>query len=239
MKTISIDIETYSSVNLQKCGVYKYAESPDFEILLFAYSIDGGEVRVVDLANGQAIPGDVTSALRDPNVLKWAFNAQFERVCLSRFLGAWLTSNSWRCTLVWAATLGLPLSLEGVGAVLGLDKQKLKEGKDLIRYFCIPCKPTKVNNGRVRNLSLHDPAKWDLFKTYNKRDVETELSIQKKLQNFPVPESEWQHYILDQKINDRGILLDNTFVKQAILCDEQFKKTFIFLYFSIVVSTIL
>lgn len=225
MKTISIDIETYSSVNLQKCGVYKYAESPDFEILLFAYSIDGGEVRVVDLANGQVIPGDVTSALRDTNVLKWAFNAQFERVCLSRFLGTWLTPNSWRCTLVWAANLGLPLSLEGVGAVLGLDKQKLKEGKDLIRYFCIPCKPTKVNNGRDRNLALHDPAKWDLFKTYNKRDVETELSIQQKLQNFPVPESEWQHYILDQEINDRGILLDDTFVKQAILCDEQFKKT--------------
>lgn len=225
MKTLSIDIETYSSVNLQKCGVYKYAESDDFEILLFAYSIDGGEVRVVDLASGEVLPGAVTSALRDPTVIKWAFNAQFERVCLSRYLGTWLSPDSWRCTLVWAATLGLPLLLEGVGAVLGLDKQKLKEGKDLIRYFCIPCKPTKVNNGRGRNLHLHDPAKWDLFKTYNKRDVETELSIQQKLQNFPVSDDEWQLYILDQEINDRGILLDHTFVKQAISCDERFKKT--------------
>ena len=165
MKTISIDIETYSSVNLQKCGVYKYAESPDFEVLLFAYSVDGGEVCVVDLANGEIVPHHITRALRDPNVIKWAFNAQFERICLSRFLGTWLSSNSWRCSLVWAATLGLPLSLEGVGAVLGLENQKLKEGKDLIRYFCIPCKPTKTNSGRTKNLPSHSPEKRYLFKT--------------------------------------------------------------------------
>ena len=225
MKTISIDIETYSSINLQKSGVYKYAESPDFEILLFSYSIDNGEVCVVVLANGEVIPGDVTLALHDPKVIKWAFNAQFERVRLSRFLGTSLSPIFWRCTLIWAATLGLHLSLEGVGAVLGLYKQKLKEGKDLIRYFCTPCKPTKINNGRTRNLSLHDPAKWNLFKTYNKRDVETEVSIQEKLKNFPVSISEWEHYILDQEINDRGIMLDNTFVKQAMLCDESFKET--------------
>ncbi len=225
MKTISIDIETYSSVNLQKCSVYKYAESPDFEVLLFAYSVDGGEVRVVDLANGEIIPHHITRALRDPNVIKWAFNAQFERICLSRFLGTWLSPNSWRCSLVWAATLGLPLSLEGVGAVLGLEKQKLKEGKDLIRYFCIPCKPTKTNSGRTKNLPSHSPEKWDLFKTYNKRDVETELNIQQRLQNFPVSETEWQHYVLDQEISDRGILLDSSFVKQAILCDEKFRQS--------------
>ena len=225
IKTLSIDIETYSSVNLQKSGVYRYAESDDFEILLFAYSVDGGEVIVIDLANGESIPVDIISALSDTSIIKWAFNAQFERVCLSNYVERWLEPDSWRCTLVWAATLGLPLSLEGVGAVLGLEKQKLKEGKDLIRYFCTPCKPTKSNNMRTRSLPEHDPEKWSLFKAYNKRDVETEMSIQQKLHKFPVSDSEWNNYILDQQINDRGILLDRTLVKQAIRCDEKFKET--------------
>ena len=178
MKTLSIDLETYSSVNLQKCGVYKYAQSEDFEILLFGYSVDSGEVKVVDLACGEKIPDEVIKALSDEAVIKWAFNATFERVCLSNYLGEWLEPESWHCTLVWSATLGLPLSLEGVGAVLGLEKQKLTEGKALIRYFCVPCSPTKSNGGRTRNLPKHNMEKWQLFKEYNKRDVETEMSIQ-------------------------------------------------------------
>lgn len=223
MTTISIDIETYSSVILSKSGVYRYAESNDFEILLFGCSVDGGEVQVVDLAQGEKIPAQILAALSDDSVIKWAFNAQFERICLSNFLGIWLAPSSWRCTMVWAATLGLPLSLEGAGAVLGLEKQKLKDGKDLIRYFCTPCNPTKSNGGRTRNLPQHDMEKWRMFKAYNKRDVETEISIQQRLTKFPVPESEWRNYQLDQEINDRGILLDDTLVRQAILCDEQFK----------------
>lgn len=205
MKSLSIDIETYSSVSLQKAGVYKYAESPNFDILLFGYSVDGGEVKVVDLALGEKIPVEIISALSDESIIKWAFNAQFERVCLSNYLGEWLSPESWHCTMVWSATLGLPLSLEGVGAVLGLEKQKLTEGKSLIKYFCVPCAPTKVNGGRTRNLPQHDMEKWEEFKAYNLRDVETEMSIQKKLSRFPVPGYMWDDYHLDQEINDRGI----------------------------------
>ena len=227
MKTLSIDIETYSSENLAKCGVYRYAESPDFEVLLFGYSADGGPVEVVDLTAGEMLPADVCSALTDPTVTKWAFNAQFERVCLSRYLGyptgQYLDPSSWHCTMVWAATLGLPLSLEGVGAVLGLEKQKLKEGKDLIRYFCTPAKAR--DGSRFRHYPSDAPEKWALFKTYNLRDVETEMSIQRKLSKFPVTESEWVNYTLDQQINDRGIMLDRTLVTNAIRCDEQFKRT--------------
>ena len=219
MKSLSIDIETYSSVSLQKAGVYKYAESPDFDILLFGYSVDGGEVKVVDLACGEKIPTYIIEALSDESVIKWAFNAQFERVCLSNYLEEWLSPESWHCTMVWSATLGLPLSLEGVGAVLGLEKQKLTEGKSLIKYFCVPCVPTKVNGGRTRNIPQHDMEKWEKFKAYNLRDVETEISIQKKLSRFPVPDYIWDEHHLDQEINDRGIGLDMTFVNKAISID--------------------
>ena len=224
MKAISIDIETFSSVDLGKSGVYRYAEGEDFEVLLFGYSIDGGEVQVIDLACGDKIPPLIISALSDPTITKWAFNAQFERICLSRFLGfptgTYLDPSGWHCTMVWSATLGLPLSLEGVGSVLGLEKQKLQEGKNLIKYFCVPCAATKANGGRRRNLPQHDTEKWELFKAYNKRDVETEMGIQEKLSKFPVSDTEWDNYRLDQIINDRGIALDMDFVKQAICCDE-------------------
>ena len=227
MKTLSIDIETYSATNLAKAGVYKYCEDSNFEILLFGYSADGGPVHVVDLAAGESLPADVLSALTDPSVLKTAFNAQFERVCLSRFLGyptgTYLDPSSWHCTMVWAATLGLPLSLEGVGAVLGLEKQKLKEGKDLIRYFCTPAKTR--DGDTFRHYPTDAPEKWVAFKAYNLRDVETEMAIQERLSKFPVTESEWRNYVLDQQINDRGIMLDLTLVRQAIACDEQFKRT--------------
>nr|DAN12884.1 MAG TPA: DNA polymerase I [Caudoviricetes sp.] len=223
MKTLSIDIETYSSVILQKAGVYKYTESPDFEILLFGYSADGAPVQTVDLACGEAIPEDVISALTDESVLKWAFNASFERICLSRFLGMptgeYLDPESWRCSMIWAATMGLPLSLEGVGVVLGLEKQKLTEGKELIKYFCQPCAPTKSNGGRTRNRPADAPDKWDAFKRYNIRNVETEMSIQAKLHNFPVPDSVWEEYHIDQRINDRGVALDLTLVREAIEMD--------------------
>lgn len=224
MQYLSIDIETYSSVNLQKAGVYKYAESPDFDILLFGYSVDGGAVHVIDLACGEKIPAEIVDALSDESVTKWAFNAQFERVCLSNYLDTWLSPDSWHCTMVWSATLGLPLSLEGVGAVLGLEKQKLTEGKNLIKYFCVPCAPTKTNGGRTRNLPLHDMEKWEQFKAYNLRDVETEMSIQKKLSRFPVPDTIWDEYHLDQEINDRGIGLDMTLVEQAIAIDSISRK---------------
>ena len=221
MKNLSLDIETYSSTELAKCGVYKYAEAPDFEILLLSYSVDGGPVLTVDLAVGEPLPPEVQVALLDETVIKWAFNAQFERICLSRHLGQWLEPNAWRCTMVWSAYMGLPLSLEGAGAVLGLEKQKLKEGKDLIRFFSVPCKPTLANGQRTRNLPEHVPEKWAQFKAYNVRDVETELAIQARLQNFPVPAEEWQNYVLDQTINDRGIQLDRDLVRKAICCDER------------------
>ena len=223
MKTLSIDLETYSSADIGKTGVYRYSESPDFEILLFGYSIDGAPVQLVDLMNGEQIPAEVLVALRDPAVTKWAFNASFERICLSRWLGlpsgAYLDPQQWRCSMIWAAYLGLPLSLAGVGAVLNLDKQKLDTGKDLIRYFCKPCRPTKKNGGRIRNLPHHDPGKWEQFKSYNLRDVETEMEIQKKLARFPVPEFVWDEYYLDQEINDRGIRLDMQMVENAIDVD--------------------
>ena len=223
MKTLSIDIETYGDQPLNKCGVYRYVESPEFQILLFAYSADAGPVRVVDLACGEQIPAEVLAALQDDAVIKWAFNASFERICLSRFLkfptGTYLEPDSWRCSMVWAATMGLPLSLEGVGAVLGLEKQKLTEGKELIKYFCQPCAPTKANGQRTRNLPAHAPDKWISFKNYNIRDVETEMAIQDRLARYPVPESVWDEYHIDQEINDRGVGLDMELARQAILMD--------------------
>ena len=220
MKKLSIDLETYSSVDLGKSGVYKYAESEDFEILLFAYSIDDGGVEVIDLARGEVIPEEILSALSDESIEKWAFNANFERVCLSRFLGKRLKPQGWYCTMIWSAYLGLPLSLEKVGEVLKLDKQKMNEGKALIRYFSIPCKPTKTNGMRERNLPHHDLKKWSTFKKYNQRDVETEMAIKKKLSAFPMPQSEWENYWIDQNINDRGILIDEVLVDSAIKFDE-------------------
>lgn len=239
MKSLSIDIETYSSNDLSKCGVYRYTEAPDFEILLFGYSVDGNEVRVADIANGDSIPEYILTALTDNTVVKWAFNAQFERICLSRYLrdigcfkntgysipqdtvGGYLDPAAWKCTMVWAAYMGLPLSLEGAGSVLGLEKQKLTEGKDLIKYFCSPCKPTAANGQRTRNLPIHAEEKWDAFKSYNKRDVEAEMSIQQKLSKFAVPDSIWNEYHLDQEINDRGVALDMTLVKEAIAMDTR------------------
>lgn len=220
MKRLSIDLETYSLVDLGKSGVYKYAESEDFEILLFAYSIDDGEVKVIDLASGEIIPEEILSALSDENIEKWAFNANFERVCLSRFLGERLNPKGWYCTMIWSAYLGLPLSLEKVGEVLKLDKQKMNEGKALIRYFSISCKPTKTNGMRTRNLPHHDLEKWSTFMEYNQRDVETEMAIKKKLSAFPMPQSEWENYWIDQNINDRGILIDGVLVDSAIKFDE-------------------
>ena len=241
MKTLSIDIETYSDVVLPKSGVYRYCESPNFEILLFAYSADYGPVQVVDLACGEQIPADVLAALTDDTVTKWAFNAAFERVCLSRYLrdlgisldpfhdnhplsqerARFLSPESWRCSMIWAATMGLPLSLEGAGAVLGLEKQKLTEGKDLIKYFCVPCAPTKANGGRTRNRPADAPEKWELFVSYNKRDVEVEMQIEEKLSRFPVPDQVWQEYLIDQQINDNGIGVDLALVRQAIRIDGE------------------
>ena len=241
MKTLSIDIETYSDVPLQKSGVYRYCESPNFEILLFGYSADSGPVQVVDLACGEKIPADVLDALTDDAVTKWAFNASFERVCLSRYLrdmgisldpfhdkhplsqdvARFLNPESWRCSMVWAATMGLPLSLEGVGAVLGLEKQKLTEGKELIKFFCQPCAPTKTNGQRTRNRPFHAPDKWDAFKRYNLRDVETEMGIQQRLAKFPVPDQVWEEYHIDQEINDRGVRLDMELVRSAIDMDTR------------------
>lgn len=238
IKTISIDIETFSDVDLQKSGVYKYVQSSVFEILLFGYSINGSDVIIVDLAQGETIPVDIIMALADETIIKWAFNAQFERICLSAYLkkyyqhyfysysivedtvGDYLDPRSWRCSMIWSAYMGLPLSLAGVGTVLELEEQKLKEGKDLIRYFCVPCKPTKTNGGRMRNLPHHDMAKWHTFISYNKRDVEVEISIQAKLEKFSVPNFIWEEYHLDQEINDRGIQLDMDVVAKAISIDE-------------------
>ena len=231
IRFLSVDIETFSSVDLGKSGVYRYAESKDFEILLFGYSVNGSPVRVVDLACGEKLPEEIRKAISDPTVMKWAFNAQFERICLSRFLGMptgeYLDPVSWHCTMIWSATLGLPMSLAGVGTVLGLEKQKLTEGKDLIRYFCVPCKATKVNGGRTRNLPEHDWTKWERFKSYNLRDVETEMEIQKKLSRFPVPENEWRNYCLDQKINDRGVALDMELAHRAVQCDNQYREFYL------------
>ncbi len=223
MKSLGIDLETFSSVDLSKCGVYRYASSPDFDILLFGYSVDGGDVRVVDLACGGEIPADIVEALSDDSVIKWSYNNNFERVCLSNYFGTWFEPGSWRCTMVWAAYLGLPRSLADVGTVLGLEKQKLTEGKDLIRYFCVPCKPTKANGGRTRNLPGHDREKWERFKAYNLRDVEAEMQIQQRLAKFPVPDFVWEEYRQDQEINDRGIGVDMEMVKNAIAMDGRSK----------------
>ena len=240
--TLSIDLETFSDVDLKKCGVYKYASSPNFEILLFGVSVDGGEVTVYDLASGDIVPEEIIKALSDDSVIKWAYNASFERICLSVWLRRnypqyfssysieddtvrnYLDPSSWRCSLVWGAYMGLPLSLEGIGKVLKLENQKMAEGKALIRYFCVPCKPTKANGGRMRNLPEHDPVKWSTFIAYNKRDVETEMAIQQKLSKFPVPDFLWEEYHLDQEINDRGIQLDMVLVEQAIDIDERSRE---------------
>ncbi len=241
MKDIHIDVESFSSVDLTKCGVYKYAQSEDFEILLFGYSVDNGNVKVVDLAQGEKIPDEVINALSDSSITKWAHNANFERVCLSEYLrrhyphkflsysinedtvGDYLDPSSWKCTMVWSAYMGLPFSLEDVGTVLGLDKQKLTEGKELIRYFCVPCKPTKANGDRTRNLPRHSPDKWEMFKKYNKRDVEVEMLIHQKLSKFPVPDFVWDEYHLDQEINDRGIAIDVELAENAVKFDELIK----------------
>lgn len=233
MKTISMDVETYSSEDLRKCGVYRYCEAPDFEILLFAYSVDGGEVQLVNLASGEKLPEEIIKAVTDDSIIKWAWNANFERVCLSRYLrdlgviAGYLNPEGWRCDMVWAATLGLPFSLEGTGAVLGLDKRKLTEGKELIRYFCKPCSPTQANGGRTRNLPCHAPDKWEMFKRYNIRDVETEMGIQQRLSKFPVPDFVWEEYHLDQEINDRGVRIDMELVRQAIAIDERSRNELI------------
>lgn len=223
-RVLGIDIETFSDVDLIKCGVYAYADSPAFEVLLFAYSFDGEETQIIDLAQGEMIPAEVKSAIFDDSVTKTAFNANFERTCLSRFFGTQLSPDSWHCSAVQAAMLALPRSLEDVGAVLGLDKQKMKEGKELIRYFCVPCKPTKANGGRTRNLPHHAPEKWELFKTYCKRDVDVEKAIRQKLRHFPISESEMEMYRLDQEINDRGVLVDLALVHQAISCESLHKE---------------
>lgn len=233
--SLEIDIETYSDIDLAKCGVYKYTESPAFEILLFGVAINGGEVTVYDLAQDEELPMEILQALTDEAVMKWAFNASFERICISAWLrknhsevfhhagGDYLNPSSWYCSMVWSVYMGLPLSLAGVGAVLGLSEQKLKEGKDLIRYFCVPCRPTKANGGRERNLPQHDGYKWEMFKTYNKRDVEVEVAIKERLRKFPVPEFVWDEYHLDQLINDRGIALDRKLVENAIAFDKRSK----------------
>ncbi len=243
MHNLSIDIETYSSADLSKVGVYKYSEADDFEILLFGYSIDHGPVSCVDLASGEELPQEILKALTDPGVLKWAFNCMFERVCISAYLrrhhpdffesysmaedtvGAYLNPTSWRCSMVWSAYRGLPLSLAQVGEVLGLKDKKMQEGKDLIRFFSVPCKATKTNGSRTRNAPADDPGKWSLFKSYNIRDVEVEVQIQERLKRYPVPEAVWEEYRIDQEINDRGILVDTKLVKNAIAIDEHTHQT--------------
>ena len=221
---LSIDLESFSDIDLIKCGVYAYADSPAFEILLFAYSFDGGETQIIDLAQGEKLPAEVEDAIFDVSVTKTAYNANFERTCLSKHFGRYIPPESWHCSAVQAAMLALPRSLEDVGRVLGLDEQKMKEGKELIRYFCVPCKPTKANGGRIRNLPRHAPEKWELFKTYCKRDVDVEKSIRRKLHNFPIPESEMELYRLDQRINDRGVLVDMGLVRNAVSCEHLHKE---------------
>ena len=238
IKNLSLDLETKSSVDIAKCSVYKYAESPDFEILLFGISVNHGPITVYDLACGDTVPDEIIAALSDDRVTKWAYNASFERVCLSVWLRryypqhfrtysipgdpvqSYLDPSSWKCTLVWAAYNGLPLGLDMVGAVLGFEEQKLKAGKELIKYFCCPCRPTKKNGGRTWNLPHHAPEKWALFKKYNERDVQVEMQIQERLKNYPVPDFVWDEYHLDQEINDRGIMIDQDMVRQALRIDE-------------------
>lgn len=243
MKSLSIDLETFSDVDLNKSGVYRYTESPAFEILLFGFARDNDPVTVLDLTAGDTVPEDVLDALTDQTVTKWAFNASFERICLSAYLRKYyperfvtysipedsvrnyLDPASWRCSMIWSAYLGLPLSLKGVGEALDLEEQKMAEGKELLRYFCTPCKPTKVNGGRTRNLPSDAPDKWEVFKKYNRRDVEVEMSIKKRLHSFPVPDSVWEEYHIDQEINDRGILVDLEMAEQAIAIDSRSKAS--------------
>lgn len=227
MKQLSIDIETYSSTNLNQTGVYRYADSDDFELLLFGYAVDFGPVKVVDLTQGEKIPSQIIQALDDPAIIKSAFNAQFERVCLSRFVGHRLKPAGWHCSRVWSATLGLPLSLRDVGTVLGLPRQKITAGKELVRYFCTSCKPTKANQNRTRNFPYHAPDKWQQFKQYNQRDVEVEMEITKKLERFPVSQNEWENYWMDQDINDRGIRIDQQLVNNAIKCQNVFHDQYL------------
>lgn len=221
---MAIDIETYSDISLPDCGVHRYVASEQFEILLFAYSIDEGEIRVIDLASGERMPEEVMDLLMDDSVIKTAFNAAFERTCINRYFGISLSPEVWRCTAVQSAILALPLSLEGVGEALSLDKKKMSEGKELIRFFCMPCKATKANGGRTRNLPSDAPEKWEQFKTYCKRDVDVEMQIRKKLKNYPIPDREQVLYCMDQRINDRGIRVDTQMVSQAIACDLLYKE---------------
>lgn len=220
MRTLSIDIESFASIDLGKAGVYKYASAPDFEILLFAYAYDDDDIQIIDLARGERLPQELVNALSDESIIKTAFNATFERICLSRHIGQHLSSVSWRCTAVQAAQLALPMNLDGVAKVLGLGEQKMKEGKDLIRYFCIPCKPTQTNGGRNRNLPRHAPEKWRIFSDYCKQDVEVERAIRRKIEKYPISDFEQRLYILDQQINDRGVMVDMQLVKKAINCDQ-------------------
>ena len=224
-KILAIDIETYSDISLPECGVYRYTDSDEFEILLFAYSLDGGQTEIIDMAQGEVLPEEIISMITDDAVIKTAFNANFERTCLSRYLGIRLKPESWRCTAVQASLLALPLSLEGVGAVLGLDKQKMTEGKELIKYFCSPCRPTKANGGRTRNLPADAPEKWELFKSYCIRDVDVEKQIRERLRKYPIPEREQRFYCMDQRINDRGIMVDDTLVNHAVACDLLYKES--------------
>lgn len=225
IKSLHLDIETYSSTDLNKCGVYKYAESNDFEILLLSYAINNGKVEVVDLAQGEPLPGFLVDAIKSDGVIKYAYNSTFERVCLSRYIGlsngTYLSPKSWRCTMTWSAYLGLAFSLKQVGEILRLDKQKLNEGKDLIKYFCVPCRSTSKNGHRTRNYYYHDKEKWELFKKYNIRDVETEMAIQERISKYPVPDFVWDEYHLSETINDRGVLVDETLVDNAIDFDEE------------------
>ena len=233
MKEIAIDIETYSGADLSRSGVYRYCEDPDFEILLFGYSVDDSPVQVIDLACGEKIPEEILRALTDTSVIKTAHNAHFERICLSEYLhraypellqDRFISPVGWHCTMISAVYLTLPFSLKQVGEVLKLDKQKMDEGKALIKYFCVPCAPTKSNEGRTRNRPKDDPDRWNLFKEYNVRDVETEMAIKHRLRNFPVPESVWEEYVQDQLINDRGILIDTELARKAIEIDQESRQ---------------
>ena len=221
---MGLDLETYSSAPLPKCGVYRYCDAPDFEILLFSYAFDDEPVQTIDLASGETLPKEVISALEDPGIIKVAYNAQFERVCLSRYLGHWLDPHQWRCTMVMAAYLTLPGRLADAAVALGTTEKKMEEGKDLIRYFSVPCKPTKTNGGRTRNLPADAPEKWAVYRQYNAQDVETERAIRKALEKYPLPEQEWELYALDQQINDRGVRVDKKLVKNAIAVDAVFAQ---------------
>lgn len=225
MDTLAIDIETYSDVSLSDCGVHRYAASEQFEILLFAYSLNDEPTKIIDLASGEKMPDEIMKLLTDDSVIKTAYNAAFERNCINRYFGLSLKPEGWRCTLVQASMLSLPLSLEGVGEALNLDKKKMSEGKELIRFFCMPCKPTKSNGGRTRNLPSDEPEKWELFKNYCIRDVDVEKQIRNKLSKFPIPDREQELYCMDQRINDGGIMVDRELISHAVACDLLYKET--------------